>query len=97
MTGRVKQREVLEKLTDILVRRRLTTPAIFILEAGKPLSFVASQSMLFFEPFLEAFFPAGDYHIVAEALEDRENVEWFIQRLEAAEEDRRQERQQVKQ
>ncbi|MFP3904392.1 MAG: hypothetical protein ACLFWB_09145 [Armatimonadota bacterium] len=97
MTGPVKQREVLDRLADVLVRRSLATPAIFILEAGKPLSFVASQSMLFFEPFLEAFFPAGDYHIVAEALEDRENVEWFIQRLEAAEEERREYRQQVKQ
>lgn len=88
MTGQIKQREVLGKLAEKVAERSLATPAIFLLEAGKPLSFVGAQAMHFFEPFLDAFFPATDYRIAAEGLEDRENVEWLIQKLERAEESR---------
>jgi len=82
------RREALGRLADRLSERSLGTIAIFMLEAGKPLSFVASQSMLFFEPFIAAFCSPGDYRLIAEGLEDRGNVEWAISRLEAAEEKR---------
>ena len=83
-----KQREALGRLADLVSERRLSMPAIFMLEAGRPLSFVASQAMIFFEPILEAFCSPGDYRLVAEGLESRDNIEWLIQRLEAAEEAR---------
>ena len=83
-----KQRETLGRLADLVSERRLGMPAIFMLEAGRPLSFVASQAMIFFEPILEAFCTPGDYRLVAEGLENRDNIEWLIQRLEAAEEAR---------
>ena len=82
------QREALGRLAERLSERSLGSIAIFMLEAGKPLSFVASQSMLFFEPFLTALCSPGDYRLVAEGLEDRGNVEWVITRLEALEENR---------
>ncbi len=83
-----KQREALARLADLVSERHLATPAIFMLESLKPLSFVGSQALLFFEPILAAFSTPGDYRLVAEGLEDRENIEWLIQRLEAAEEGR---------
>lgn len=85
---RNRQREALGKLADLVAERNLGTPAIFMLETMKPLSFVTSQALLFFEPILEAFCTPGDYRTVAEALEDRDNLEWLIQQLEAAEEAR---------
>jgi hypothetical protein len=85
---RQAQREALGRLADRLSERSLGAIAIFTLEAGKPLSFVASQSMLFFEPFITALCSPGDYRLIAEGLEDRDNVEWVIARLEAAEERR---------
>lgn len=85
---RTRQREALGKLADLVSSRRLGTPAIFMLESIKPLSLVTSQALLFFEPILEAFCTPGDYRTVAEALEDRENLEWLIQRLEVLEEAR---------
>lgn len=85
---RTRQREVLQRLADIVSKRGLATPAIFTLEAGKPLSFIGSQAMLFFEPFIDAFGKSGDYRLAAEGLEDRENIEWLIQQLEHAEEER---------
>ncbi len=83
---REKQREALKRLADTICKRGLATPAIFTLEAGKPLSFIGSQAMLFFEPFISAFGKVDDYRLAAEGLEDRENVEWLIQQLEHAEE-----------
>ncbi len=82
------QRDALGRLADLLSERGLGMVAVFMLETGKPLSFIAGQSMLFFEPFLEAFGSPRDYRLIAEGLENRENVEWVIRRLEVAEEKR---------
>ena len=81
-----QQREVLGRLADLVIERRLAMPAIFMLESVKPLSFVSSQAMICFEPIVEAFCSPAEYRLVAEGLADRENIEWLIQRLEAAEE-----------
>ncbi len=37
-----------------VVRMGLAVPAIFFLESTKPLSFVGSQVLVFFEPFVKA-------------------------------------------
>ncbi len=86
-----KQREALARLADLAVERRMGTPAIFMLESVKPLSFIGGQALIFFEPLIEAFCTPGDYRLIAEALQDRDNIEWLIQRLEAGEEQRGQE------
>ncbi len=83
-----KQREALARLADLAVERRMGTPAIFMLESVKPLSFIGGQALIFFEPLIEAFCTPGDYRLIAEALQDRDNIEWLIQRLEAGEEAR---------
>ena len=82
------QREVLAKVAEGLAVRRLTAPAIFTLESTKPLSYVASQALIFFQPIVQGLLGIKDYEIFAAALEDRENIEWLIQRLEEHEEGR---------
>ena len=58
----------------------LSTPAVALLEANKPFSFLGSQALLFMEPFLGPLFAGtGDWIAL---LEDRQNVELLIQRLE---------------
>lgn len=81
-----RQREVLAKVAAGLVSRRLTAPAIFALESAMPLTFVASQTLVLLRPFVQALIGIKDYEVFAAALENRENVEWLIQQLEAAEE-----------
>ena len=60
----------------------MTVPAIFFLESVKPLSFVGSQAMHSFEPFVHAFFPVRDYERFALMMERRENLEALLVRIE---------------
>ena len=83
---RIRQREVLTKVLRLVTERRMTAPALFVLESTKPLSFLASQALIFFEPIVRAMLPLKDYGTFAQAIEDRGNIEWMIQQLEAAEE-----------
>ncbi len=82
------QRKALARLADFVIQRHMASPAIFMLESVKPLSFIGGQALIFFEPILEAFCTPGDYRLIAEGLQDRDNIEWLIQRLEAGEEAR---------
>ncbi|MFW5866861.1 MAG: hypothetical protein ACOCX2_03530 [Armatimonadota bacterium] len=77
-----RQREVLEKLAREIARRGMCAPAIFIFESVRPLTFVAGQALAFIEPLLKVMFDAPDYAVFREAIEDRENVEWLVGRLE---------------
>ena len=83
---RDRQREVLTKVARELARRKLTAPAIFTLESMMPLTYVASQALVMLKPFVQALIGGKDYAVFAAALEDRENIEWLQQELEAAEE-----------
>jgi len=80
---------VLARVVDGLVARRLTAPAIFLLEASRPLSFVASQALIFLKPIVQGLLGVRDYAVFAGALEKRENIDWLLEELEAAEETRR--------
>ena len=61
----------------------MTVPAIFFLESVKPLSFVGSQALHFFEPMVNAFFQMRDYERFAVMMERRENLEALLVRIEA--------------
>ena len=74
--------EMIDAFARKVVARRLETPAVFFLEAHKPLSFVASQSLLLGAPLLGAFFGFRNVNRWARILEERENVERLIKRIE---------------
>ena len=69
----------------------MTVPAIFFLESMKPLSFVGSQAMHFFEPLVHAFLPVRDYERFALLMERRENLEALLVKIEARDDRDRQE------
>jgi hypothetical protein len=81
--------EILEKIARKTVDLRLGPVAIVMLEANKPLSFVGSQLMIFFQPVVTAIFPFTQYDEIAALLEDRANVERLIQTIEKLEDERR--------
>jgi hypothetical protein len=83
-----RERDLLQQVADQLIARRLEAPAILFLESIKPLSFLTSQGLIVLGPLLQAVVPVKNYDLLTAALEHRENVEWLIQRLEAAEETR---------
>jgi len=74
---------LLDKIARAVVDRNLAAPAIFFLETMKPLSFVGSQVMVFFDPIVSSIFDFKQYNEVRLALEHRENVELLLQRIEA--------------
>ncbi len=81
--------DLIEKIARKVVDWRLTAPAIVILESSKPISFVASQVLVFFDPIVKSFFNIRDYERFYTMIEDRENLERLILAIEAEEEKRR--------
>jgi hypothetical protein len=75
--------ELIEKMAEEIAKRGLVTPAILLLEAGKPLSFVGSQALLLLEPVLGTFWSHDLVAEIACLLEGRDNVERLLDGLEA--------------
>lgn len=80
LTG--QERRLLEKIAAAIVRRRLETPAVFVLESAKPLNYLGSQAMAFFEPVVRGLFAANDFGRVRRILERRQSVECLLQEIE---------------
>lgn len=80
----------IEKLAQRLHTAGLTTPARLFLAAGKPLNFFGSQMLLLAQPASRLVFreqdPAGYFYRL---LEDRQNIERLLHRLDALEADRK--------
>lgn len=76
---------LISKLAKEIVDRSLSAPAIMFLESTKPLSFVGSQIMVFFAPFVKAFWTGATYDQLASLLEERENVEALLKEIERLE------------
>ncbi|MGE5179402.1 MAG: hypothetical protein ACM3PF_09940 [Bacteroidota bacterium] len=71
------------------MRYRMTVPAILFLESVKPLSFVGSQAMYFFEPMVRALFQVPEYERFASLMERRESVEELLVRIERRDDEER--------
>lgn len=80
-----EDRALLDRIARKVVDRGMSAPAIFFLESIKPLSFVASQAMIFFAPILTTFFSRPEYDRLASILEDRGSIEELLTRIEALE------------
>jgi hypothetical protein len=83
-----RQRDLLQTVADKLIARRLEAPAILFLESLKPLSFLTAQGLIVLGPLLQPLLSVKDYDLLTESLENRDNLEWLIRRLEDAEEKR---------
>jgi len=83
-----RREEILTKIAQKIVDMRLTPVAVVMLESSKPLSFVGSQMMVFFQPIVTSLFPFRQYDEVAALLEERTNVEALIQKIEKLEDGR---------
>jgi len=83
-----RREEILTKIAQKIVDLRLTPVAVVMLESSKPLSFVGSQMMVFFQPIVTSLFPFRQYDEVAALLEERTNVEALIQKIEKLEDGR---------
>jgi hypothetical protein len=82
-----EDRAFLERCARWLGERRLATPAVLFLESTKPLNFVGSQFLFFFEPMVRAVVDGKGYSRFAGLMEDRDNVEEFLQMIERSDQE----------
>ena len=73
---------LLERPAQRIADLRLETPAILTLESARPLTVVAGQAMLFFEPFAQALYRFEDYRRVAALVERREALDALTRLIE---------------
>ena len=73
---------LLARVADRVVALRLETPAILTLEGARPLSLVAGQAMIFFEPLVQALFRITDYRRFASLIERRDTLERLALEIE---------------
>ncbi|MGE5175436.1 MAG: hypothetical protein ACM3JJ_03600 [Hyphomicrobiales bacterium] len=78
--------KLFERIAETAVRYRMTVPAILFLESVKPLSFIGSQAMYFFEPMVRALFTVPEYERFAALVERRENLEALLVAIERRDE-----------
>lgn len=74
--------EMIEKTARAVVKRRLETPAVAVLEMHKPLSVIGSNLVMLLTPFAAPFITWKRCDELAFFLMDRENIERLASRIE---------------
>lgn len=83
---------VLDAVCAKVIRHGMALPAILFLESARPMNFVTSQAMAFFEPIIRGVFTSWQgYSDFYKILEKRGSVELLIDRMEKLENERQQE------
>jgi hypothetical protein len=83
-----QQEEILDKIARKVVYWKMSVPAILFLESVKPLNYIGSQMMAFFEPFVQTLFSWKDYEEFRKMMEERGTIELLLQRIEKLEAER---------
>ena len=73
---------LLERVAGRVVELRLEVPAVLTLESVRPLSFVAGQAMIFFQPLVQALLRFGEYRRFAALVERRDALEALTSLIE---------------
>jgi len=77
-----EQEQILDRIAKKVVYWKMTTPAILFLESVKPMNYVGSQMLVFFEPFVQTLFKVKEYDEFIKIMEERENVERLLVKIE---------------
>ena len=77
-----EEQSVLGQLASLTVRKGMTVPAILFLETVKPLNYIGSQTLVFFEPIVQSVFNFRHYDALRTALEKRESIEILLRKIE---------------
>ena len=83
-----EHKEVMDRFARKIIDWRMTAPAILFIESAKPLTFLGNQALIFFQPMVQSIFNFKTYDEVAEILEDRDNLEYLLSRIETLEAER---------
>lgn len=77
-----EQAELFGRLAEKVVKLGFALPAMLFLETMRPLNFVGSQVMLFFQPMLRSWFTLREYDLIQQALENRETLNYMTDLIE---------------
>lgn len=77
-----QQEEILTKIAQKVVHWKMSVPTILFLESVKPLNYIGSQMMAFFEPFVQTLFAWKDYDEFRKMMEERGTVERLLRKIE---------------
>ena len=80
---RAEETALLARVASRVVELHLEVPAILALEGGRPLSLLAGQSLIFFEPVVTALFRLDGYRRFATLIERREAIGELTAMIEA--------------
>lgn len=72
----------LNRLAEIIVKRRLETPAIIFLQSSVPISYIGSQVMVGLDPIVGPFFPKDDWEKLSRIFERRDGIERLTVKIE---------------
>ena len=73
---------LLDRMAREVTRRRLEVPVILTLELHRPLTFLGSQALAVFTPMLAPAFGLGNLQKLYRLMEDRENLDRLLERIE---------------
>ena len=76
------EKQIIESYATKISDKGFSTLAIFFLEMFKYLSFVFSQSMIFFGPFATIFVKPKRYYQLSDIISNRSNIEYLICKIE---------------
>ncbi len=74
----------IERLVAAIVRRRMTGPALLLLEASRPLNFLIGQLLLFAQPTVGLLLTQADLSLLFRYFQRHGSMEHLCSRLEAA-------------
>lgn len=73
---------VIDRVLREVVRRGMTMPASIFLESVRPMTYLGSQAMHFFGPFMSVLVEPTAYRSFSSFLERRGAVDYLITRME---------------
>ncbi|MBL9150723.1 MAG: hypothetical protein JNM94_18705 [Phycisphaerae bacterium] len=77
-----EERETLDRILTVVVRKGMTTPAQLFLESARPMNGVGANALRFFEPMVSAVVDRDALVRLANFLERRGSVDWMCRRLD---------------
>jgi len=84
-----KDLELIDLVCREVVKKRMAGPAVLFLESTRPLNYIGSQTMTFFEPVMRAVLRNPEaWNRFSRILEHRGSIEYLCRTIEALENER---------
>ena len=75
-----------KKVATFIVNRKLSAPAIMLLETGRPLNYIGSQFLVFLSPFISIIFSnSKEFDRFTQLIEKRDSIPCIIKHIETLE------------